>query len=112
MEISPPRGVLLHGPPGCGKTLLANAIGGVRSSRRACLACLANRRRHCMRGFAKARYVVPCLLFIDEIHTITSKRESAQREMERRIVHRQNLRAPYNRRVTLACLRQRPLASE
>lgn len=36
--------------------------------------------------FEEAKRIAPCLLFIDEIDAITPKRESAQREMERRIV--------------------------
>jgi ribosome biogenesis ATPase len=36
--------------------------------------------------FEEAKKASPCLLFIDEIDAITPKRESAQREMERRIV--------------------------
>jgi ribosome biogenesis ATPase len=36
--------------------------------------------------FEEAKQNAPCLMFIDEIDAITQKRETAQREMERRIV--------------------------
>jgi ribosome biogenesis ATPase len=36
--------------------------------------------------FDEAKQIAPCLMFIDEIDAITQKRETAQREMERRIV--------------------------
>jgi len=36
--------------------------------------------------FQQAEALAPCILFIDEIDSITPKRENAQREMERRIV--------------------------
>ena len=36
--------------------------------------------------FDEAKKLAPCLLFLDEVDAITPKRETAQREMERRIV--------------------------
>lgn len=41
---------------------------------------------HCDLSNSYAQRLAPCILFIDEIDAITPKRESAQREMERRIV--------------------------
>ncbi|KAF8512477.1 P-loop containing nucleoside triphosphate hydrolase protein [Gautieria morchelliformis] len=91
--IQPPRGVLLHGPPGCGKTLLANAIAGelgfpfISVSAPSIVSGMSGESEKTLRDtFDEAKRAAPCLLFIDEIDAITPKRESAQREMERRIV--------------------------
>ncbi|KNZ73383.1 hypothetical protein J132_07682 [Termitomyces sp. J132] len=90
--VQPPRGVLLHGPPGCGKTLLANAMAElgvpfINISAPSIVSGMSGESEKTLRDtFEEAKRVAPCLLFIDEIDAITPKRESAQREMERRIV--------------------------
>ncbi len=91
--VQPPRGVLLHGPPGCGKTLLANAIAGelelpfISISAPSVVSGMSGESEKKIREiFEEARSLAPCLLFFDEIDAVTPKRESAQREMERRIV--------------------------
>lgn len=88
-----PRGVLLHGPPGCGKTMLVNAIAGelevafIKISAPEIVSGMSGESEAKLRTlFQEAAANAPCLLFIDEIDAITPKRESAQREMERRIV--------------------------
>ncbi|KZO92535.1 AAA-domain-containing protein [Calocera viscosa TUFC12733] len=89
----PPRGVLLHGPPGCGKTLLANAVAGelgvpfIPVSAPSVVAGTSGESEKALRGyFDEAAKLAPCILFFDEIDAITPKRDNAQREMERRIV--------------------------
>ncbi|KAL3283817.1 hypothetical protein HHI36_017988 [Cryptolaemus montrouzieri] len=91
--ISPPRGFLLHGPPGCGKTLLANAIAGelgvtlLKVSAPELVAGVSGESEERVRElFERAVLSTPCVLFIDEIDAITPNRQNAQKDMERRIV--------------------------
>ncbi|KAI8581994.1 hypothetical protein K450DRAFT_230292 [Umbelopsis ramanniana AG] len=91
--VQPPRGILLHGPPGCGKTMLAHAIAGEMGvpfyniSAPSIVSGMSGESEKKIRDvFEEAKDNAPCLLFIDEIDAITPKRETAQREMERRIV--------------------------
>lgn len=91
--IQPPRGVLLHGPPGCGKTMIANAFAAeigvsfIPLSAPSLVAGMSGESEKKIRDiFDEAKKMAPCLVFIDEIDVIMGKRESAQREMEKRIV--------------------------
>ncbi|XP_041352372.1 nuclear valosin-containing protein-like [Gigantopelta aegis] len=93
LGITPPRGILLHGPPGCGKTLLAHAIAGelclpfIKLASTEIVSGVSGESEEKIRDlFDKAVTTAPCIVFIDEIDAITPKRETASKDMERRIV--------------------------
>ncbi|KAK8950706.1 hypothetical protein KSP39_PZI003893 [Platanthera zijinensis] len=93
LGVRPISGILLHGPPGCGKTKLAHAIANEASvpfykiSATEVVSGVSGASEEFIRDlFNKAYRTSPSIVFIDEIDAIASKRESLQREMERRIV--------------------------
>ncbi|XP_074020911.1 nuclear valosin-containing protein-like isoform X2 [Numenius arquata] len=93
LGVVPPRGFLLHGPPGCGKTLLAQAIAGelelpmLKVAATEMVSGVSGESEQKLRElFEQAVTSAPCVLFIDEIDAITPKREVASKDMERRIV--------------------------
>ncbi|WWC92358.1 uncharacterized protein L201_007315 [Kwoniella dendrophila CBS 6074] len=88
-----PRGVLLHGVPGGGKTQLVKCLAGelglpfINVSAPSIVSGMSGESEKTLRDtFDEAKKLAPCLLFLDEVDAITPKRETAQREMERRIV--------------------------
>ncbi|KNH05935.1 Transitional endoplasmic reticulum ATPase [Perkinsela sp. CCAP 1560/4] len=91
--IKPPRGILLYGAPGSGKTLIARAIANETGS----FLFLINgpeimskmsgeSESNLRKAFEEAEKNSPSMIFIDEIDAIAPKREKAQGEVEKRIV--------------------------
>jgi len=81
MGIRASRGILLYGPPGTGKTLLAKAVAKESEANfisikgPSLLSKWVNEsHKGVQRIFDKARQVSPCIIFIDEIESLASRR--------------------------------------
>jgi transitional endoplasmic reticulum ATPase len=95
LGIEPPKGVLLHGPPGCGKTLIARAVAQETSAHFVHVngpeiidKWYGASEKHLRSIFEDASRHAPAIIFIDEIDAIAPKREemSGDRQVERRVV--------------------------
>ncbi len=95
LGIDAPRGVLLHGPPGCGKTLIARAVASETSAHFTHIAgpeimakFYGEAEANLRAMFDDARRHAPAIIFIDEIDAIAPKREemAGDKQVERRVV--------------------------
>ena len=93
LGIQPPKGVLLHGPPGCGKTLLAKAVANESDAKffsingpEVVSKFVGEAEKKIREIFEEAEKNAPSIIFIDEIDAIASKREEAYGEVEKRMV--------------------------
>ncbi|MHA1589893.1 MAG: CDC48 family AAA ATPase [Candidatus Njordarchaeales archaeon] len=81
MGIEPPKGVLLYGPPGCGKTLLAKAVATESEANFISVKgpellskWVGESERAVREIFRKARQASPAIIFFDEIDALAPRR--------------------------------------
>lgn len=92
--ISRPAGVLLWGPPGCGKTLIAQAVANEAQASFILIngpellnKYVGESERAVRELFQRARSSTPCILFFDEMDSLVPKREGGSTEAGVRIVN-------------------------
>ena len=93
LGIRPPQGVLLHGPPGCGKTLLARAVANESEANffpvngpEIMNKFYGGSEQNVRDIFQQAQKNLPSIIFIDELDAIAPKRGEVTGEVERRVV--------------------------
>ncbi|CAI5726168.1 unnamed protein product [Peronospora destructor] len=92
MGISPPLGMVLHGPPGTGKTMLAKATAKASGCNFLNLAAsdlmkaeIGESEKAITRAFDTARALSPCMIFIDEFQSLFGNRSTAGQTTSRMI---------------------------
>ncbi len=93
LGIDPPKGVLLHGPPGCGKTLIARAVAHETSAKFFTIngpeiihKFYGESEAHLRKVFEEAAKQAPSVIFIDEIDAIAPSRDKVVGDVEKRVV--------------------------
>jgi transitional endoplasmic reticulum ATPase len=93
LGVDPPRGVLLHGPPGTGKTRLARAVANESEAQFFLIngpeimgSAYGESEKRLREIFEAAAKAAPSILFIDEIDSIAPKRGQVTGEAEKRLV--------------------------
>lgn len=91
--IHPPKGILFYGIPGTGKTLLAKALAGESGANFIAVKgpqllsmWVGESERGVREVFRKARQTAPCIIFFDEIDTLTPNRGGHGGEVTDRVV--------------------------
>ena len=81
MGIKPPKGILLYGPPGCGKTLLAKAAATESEANFIPIKgpelfskWVGESSKGIRKVFQRARQVSPCIIFFDEFDSVATRR--------------------------------------
>ncbi|MCD6147168.1 MAG: CDC48 family AAA ATPase [Thermoplasmata archaeon] len=84
MDANPPKGILLYGPPGTGKTMLAKAVATESEANFISVKgpeflskWVGESEKAVRETFRKARQASPCIIFFDEIDSITPTRGSS-----------------------------------